>query len=87
MQSKLVQAELTKVIERANMRNESIVVEGVHLDVKYLQKLMARFPTCIPFVLHIKSKNKHGERFAVRAKLMTIDPKFNKYISSLKYIR
>lgn len=36
MQSKLVQGELTKVIERANQRNESIVVEGVHLDVKYL---------------------------------------------------
>lgn len=80
MQSKLVQGELTKVIERANQRNESIVVEGVHLDVKYLQKMMGKYSQCIPFVLHIKSKNKHGERFAVRAKHMTIDPKFNKYV-------
>ena len=87
MQSKLVQGELTKVIERANQRNESIVVEGVHLDVKYLQKLMGKYSQCIPFVLHIKSKNKHGERFAVRAKHMTIDPKFNKYVQSLKQIR
>jgi 2-phosphoglycerate kinase len=79
-QSKLVQAELIKVLEQVNSRKESIVVEGVHLDVKFLQKMLARFPSCIPFVLHIKSKNKHGERFAVRAKHMTIDPKFNKYI-------
>ena len=63
------------------------MVEGVHLDVKFLQKVMASYPSCIPFVLHIKSKNKHGERFAVRAKHMTIDPKFNKYISNLKHIR
>jgi 2-phosphoglycerate kinase len=35
-QSKLVQTELSKVIERANQRNESIVIEGVHLDVKYI---------------------------------------------------
>jgi len=45
---------------------------------------MGKYSQCIPFVLHIKSKNKHGERFAVRAKHMTIDPKFNKYVQSLK---
>ena len=59
----------------------------MHLDVKYLQKMMKRYPSCIPFVLYIKSKHKHGERFAVRAKHMTIDPRFNKYVSSLKQIR
>jgi hypothetical protein len=82
-----VQTELTKVIERANSRNESIVVEGVHLTVGYLKQMMMKYPTCIPFVLHIKKKQKHGERFAVRAKNMTIDPKFNKYVGSLKQIR
>jgi len=48
---------------------------------------MVKYPTCIPFILHIKKKQKHGERFAVRAQNMTIDPKFNKYVSSLKQIR
>lgn len=57
------------------------------MDVKYLQKMMSRYHSCIPFILHIKSKHKHGERFAVRAKHMTIDPRFNKYVSSLKQIR
>ena len=49
--------------------------------------MMSKYPTCIPFVLYIKNKNKHGERFAVRAKHMTIDPRFNKYISNIAHIR
>ena len=62
-------------------------MEGVHLTVGFLKKMMVKYPTCIPFILHIKKKQKHGERFAVRAQNMTIDPKFNKYVSSLKQIR
>ena len=64
-----------------------MVVEGVHLTVGFLKRLCVKYPTCIPFILHIKKKQKHGERFAVRAKHMTIDPKFNKYVNSLKQIR
>ena len=63
------------------------MVEGVHLNVKFIKEMLSRYPNCIPFVLYIKHKNKHAERFAVRAKQMTIDPKFNKYISSIKCIR
>ena len=82
-----MQAELAKVIESYHKRNQSLVVEGVHLTVKFLKEMMSKYPTCIPFVLYIKKKNKHAERFAVRAKHMTIDPKFNKYIGSIKSIR
>ena len=63
------------------------MVEGVHLNVKFIKEMLSKYPTCIPFVLYIKNKNKHAERFAVRAKHMTLDPKFNKYISSIKCIR
>jgi 2-phosphoglycerate kinase len=42
-------------------------VEGVHLTVGFLKKMMQKYPNCIPFILHIKKKQKHGERFAVRA--------------------
>lgn len=86
-QCRLVQNELEKVIEKFQERNQSLVVEGVHLTVTFLKQMMAKFPTCIPFVLYIKSKKKHGERFAVRAKHMTIDPRYNKYVKSLQSIR
>jgi 2-phosphoglycerate kinase len=62
-------------------------VEGVHLTIRFLKEMMAKYTNCIPFVLYIKSKKKHGERFAVRAKHMTIDPRFNKYIKNIQYIR
>ena len=74
---------LAEVIDSYYNRNQSLVVEGVHLTVSFLKQMMTKYPTCIPFVLYIKNKNKHGERFAVRAKHMTIDPKFNKYISNI----
>lgn len=48
---------------------------------------MTKYPNCIPFILYIRSTKKHGERFAVRAKQMTIDPKFNKYIKNIAHIR
>lgn len=86
-QCKLVQNELAKVINRYQERNESLIVEGVHLTVTFLKEMMAQYSNCIPFVLYIKSKKKHGARFAVRAKHMTIDPRFNKYVKSLQSIR
>lgn len=48
---------------------------------------MKKYPSCIPFVICIKNEEKHKERFAVRSKHMTIDPKFNKYIKNVKSIR
>jgi 2-phosphoglycerate kinase len=69
-----------QVLEGFEERKESIVVEGVHLHVANLKKLMKRFPSAIPFMVIIKQEQKHKERFAVRSKHMTIDPKYNKYI-------
>ena len=78
---------MVRVIQGFYERNESLVVEGVHLTVSFLKQMMTKYPTCIPFVLYIKDKKKHGERFAVRAKHMTIDPRYNKYIANLLAIR
>jgi 2-phosphoglycerate kinase len=50
-------------------------------------KMMKKYPECIPFVICIKNEEKHKERFAVRSKHMTLDPKFNKYIQNVKSIR
>ena len=49
--------------------------------------MMKKYHTCIPFVICIKSEEKHKERFAVRSKQMTIDPNFNKYIKHVRNIR
>jgi 2-phosphoglycerate kinase len=49
--------------------------------------MMKKYPSCIPFVICIKNEEKHKERFAVRTKHMTIDPRFNKYIKNVKSIR
>ena len=49
--------------------------------------MMKKHPSCLPFVLYIKNEEKHKERFAVRSKNMTIDPKFNKYVKHFKNIR
>ena len=48
---------------------------------------MKKYSSCIPFFLYIKNEEKHKERFAVRTKHMTIDPRYNKYIAHVKSIR
>ena len=49
--------------------------------------MIKKYPSCIPFVVCIKNKEKHMERFAVRTKHMTIDPNFNKYVKNVGSIR
>lgn len=57
-------------------RGESLVVEGVHLSLNVvLRQLMPKHPGVLPFLIHISNEAKHRERFAVRAKYMTLDPK------------
>ena len=63
------------------------MVEGVHLTVPFMLSMMKKYPYCIPFVICIKNELKHRERFAVRTKHMTIDPRYNKYIKNVKSIR
>ncbi len=87
MQCDKVQSELEKIVETFNARNESLVIEGVHLTVQFMTNMMKKYPACIPFVVCIKNEQKHKERFAVRSKHMTIDPNFNKYIKNVKNIR
>jgi hypothetical protein len=49
--------------------------------------LMKKHPSIIPFMLYITNEGKHMERFAVRAKYMTLDPAKNKYIKYIRNIR
>ena len=86
-QSDKVYEYLVHVIEHYHNCGNSIVIEGVHLNISILKKLMKKFSSCIPFVIYIKGKKKHMERFAVRSKYMTLDPAVNKYIASFPNIR
>jgi len=50
-------------------------------------KLMKKHPSIIPFMVYIANEGKHMQRFAVRAKMMTLDPAKNKYVKYIKNIR
>ncbi|ONM20818.1 P-loop NTPase domain-containing protein LPA1 homolog 1 [Zea mays] len=49
--------------------------------------LMRKHPSIIPFMIYISNEGKHTERFAVRAKYMTLDPTKNKYVKYISNIR
>jgi hypothetical protein len=48
---------------------------------------MKKHPSIIPFMVYITNEEKHMERFAVRAKYMTLDPAKNRYIKYIRNIR
>ncbi|KAG2826513.1 hypothetical protein PC129_g15182 [Phytophthora cactorum] len=87
MQSDLVLEKLDRVLTMFEKRKQSLVVEGVHLNTDDLLTLVKKHPTCVPFMIYISNENKHRERFAVRARHMTIDPQENKYIKHFDNIR
>eukprot|EP00899_Mesostigma_viride_P007977 jgi/Mesvir1/17180/Mv07601-RA.1 len=86
-QSEMILDSLDRLIGECERRNESLVVEGVHLSLNFVVGLMRRHPTIIPFLVYISNEAKHRERFAVRAKYMTLEPSQNKYIKHFRNIR
>ncbi|OWM73776.1 P-loop NTPase domain-containing protein LPA1 homolog 1-like [Punica granatum] len=86
-QSEMVIDSLDRLITAWEERKESVVVEGVHLSLNFVMGLMKKHPSIIPFMIYITSEDKHMERFAVRAKYMTLDPAKNKYVKYIRNIR
>ncbi|KAL6979370.1 hypothetical protein U1Q18_021035 [Sarracenia purpurea var. burkii] len=86
-QSEMVIDSLDRLITAWEERKESVVVEGVHLSLNFVMGLMKKHPSIIPFMIYITSEDKHLERFAVRAKYMTLDPAKNKYVKYIRNIR
>jgi 2-phosphoglycerate kinase len=86
-QCKIVGEKLEKVIENILQRQESLIIEGVHLTVDFIKNVMKKHKFTFPFLLFIDKAEKHKERFAVRSKLMTLDPKYNKYVEHFDHIR
>ncbi|XP_022752885.1 P-loop NTPase domain-containing protein LPA1 homolog 1-like isoform X2 [Durio zibethinus] len=86
-QSEMVIDSLDRLITAWEERKESVVVEGVHLSLNFVMGLMRKHPSIIPFMIYITNEDKHLERFAVRAKYMTLDPAKNKYVKYIRNIR
>ncbi|XP_004251159.2 P-loop NTPase domain-containing protein LPA1 homolog 2 [Solanum lycopersicum] len=86
-QSEMVIDSLDRLITAWEDRKESVVVEGVHLSLNFVMGLMKKHPSVIPFMVYIANEEKHLERFAVRAKYMTLDPAKNKYVKYIRNIR
>lgn len=86
-QSEMVIDSLDRLITAWEDRKESVVVEGVHLSLNFVMGLMKKHPSIIPFMIYISNEEKHMERFAVRAKYMTLDPSKNKYVKYIRNIR
>ncbi|GAB4842901.1 hypothetical protein Ancab_012879 [Ancistrocladus abbreviatus] len=86
-QSEMVIDSLDRLISGWEERKESVIVEGVHLSLNFVMGLMKKHPSIIPFMIYITNEEKHLERFAVRAKYMTLDPAKNKYVKYIRNIR
>ena len=86
-QSDLVGNQLATIISSFVNSHASLIVEGVHLSVDVMLKIVSQFPNVLPFLVYIKKENFHRQRFAVRAKYMTTDPSQNRYISNFEAIR
>ncbi|KAG2670498.1 hypothetical protein I3760_14G088000 [Carya illinoinensis] len=86
-QSEMVIDSLDRLITGWEERKESVVVEGVHLSLNFVMGLMKKHASIIPFMIYITNEDKHLERFAVRAKYMTLDPAKNKYVKYIRNIR
>ncbi|KAG6520162.1 P-loop NTPase domain-containing protein LPA1-like [Zingiber officinale] len=86
-QSEMVIDSLDRLITAWEERKESVIVEGVHLSLNFVMGLMKKHPSIIPFMIYITNEEKHMERFAVRAKYMTLEPAKNKYVKYIQNIR
>ncbi|KAK9831401.1 hypothetical protein WJX81_001251 [Elliptochloris bilobata] len=86
-QSGRVVETLERLVGGCEARRESLVVEGVHLSLNFVVRLMQRHPSIVPFLIHISNEAKHRERFAVRAKYMALEPVQNRYVAHLRSIR
>lgn len=87
-QARPVAGRIARVLSRLVRDGRSAIVEGVHLHTEFCVEQMRRAGALVvPFCVHISNREKHRERFAVRAKHMTLDPAHNRYVKHFDSIR
>ena len=70
-QAALLQEAIERVVCSHEAKQVSLIMEGVHLDVRFIMALLSRHPAVVPFLIYISNEQKHRERFAVRSQHMT----------------
>ena len=65
-----VLARVAALVAQCEARQESLVVEGVHLSTNAVFRIVARHACVVPFLVCIRNEAKHRERFAVSALLL-----------------
>jgi 2-phosphoglycerate kinase len=86
-QAARVLEHVDRLLTGCEARRQSVVVEGVHLSLSMVVRMMQRHPSVVPFLVHISNEAKHMERFAVRSKVMTLRPDGNRYVKHFRNIR
>lgn len=76
---------LNDIIEDFVKRNESLIIEGVHLNPEVINKLMEKnFKHCFSFLIYVKDKETSIKRFSKRCN--TSGNATNRYIENINYI-
>jgi 2-phosphoglycerate kinase len=89
-QSELVMKHVELLVEAYESRRESIIIEGVHATPEFAARIVTNkksTSSVLPFMVYISNEMKHLERFAVRAKAMSLRPDGNRYVANLQAIR
>jgi energy-coupling factor transporter ATP-binding protein EcfA2 len=66
-QSHMVLAHLGKLLRDYSARNQTIIVEGVHLLPKVIVEYMTNLPGCIPFFIFISNEVRRLELLSIQA--------------------
>jgi len=86
LQSEMLFDNLEALITKYENQKESLIIEGVHLSISNIHRLMVKHSPCFPFILYVKNEEIHKERFASRAE-GSMDPLINKYVKYFSNIR
>jgi hypothetical protein len=87
VQSELVLKHLEPLLVDLLSQGKSAIVEGVHLSLNHVARLVTRHRSVVPFLITISNEAKHRERFAVRARHMSLAPEANRYVRYFRQIR
>jgi 2-phosphoglycerate kinase len=85
-----VVAAMVPIVRSYVARRIPVIVEGVHLLPTVVAAALPELVGAeyvVRCVVHISNADKHRERFATRAKYMTLEPRVNRYVKHFDCIR
>ena len=86
-QAAKVQAYLVPYIEKNLSENKTLIVEGVHLDPQFNQRMIAKYgDKCACFVITVNNAYEHIKRSQSRTFELTVNPGSNEYVENYQSI-